>query len=134
MLKLIPPGRRKGNPFWIARGQVAGKTVEFSTRERDKSRAEIRAAEVLAELLSRRTVPEPDAVTFRAAAQAYTSWRSPGWEEVGRINRLIADLGGRLIAELTNADLVAAADRLYPTHKASSRNRLVMGIISFTNP
>jgi integrase len=126
MLKLIPPGRRKGNPFWIARGQVAGKTVEFSTRERDKGRAEIRAAEVLAELLSRRAVPEPDAVTFRYAAQAYTAWRSPGWEEVQRLNRVIADLGDRLVTEITNADLVACADRLCPTHKASSRNRLVI--------
>lgn len=127
MLKLVPPGKRKGNRFWMARGTVAGKEVEFSTREIDKSRAEKRAEEVLAELLSRSALPEPDEVkTFRMAAEAYTAWRAPSMEEVRRINRLIADLGHMNVTAVTVADLVACAGRLYPAHKASSRNRLVI--------
>lgn len=127
MLKLIAPGRRKGNRFWIARGTVAGKEVEFSTREIDKGRAKIRAEQVFAELLARNSLPDPGEVkTFRQAAQAYTAWRNPGWDEIQRINRLIADLGDYEIPAMTTADLVACADRLYPGHKASSRNRLVI--------
>lgn len=127
MLKLVAPGKRKGNRFWLARGTVAGKEVEFSTREIDKGRAEKRAEEVLAELLARSALPEPGEVkTFKMAAEAYTAWRSPPLEEIRRINRLIADLGHRAITEMTSSDLVACADRLYPTHKASSRNRLVI--------
>lgn len=127
MLKLIAPGRRKGNRFWLARGTVAGKEVEFSTREIDKGRAKVRAEQVLAEILARGALPDPAAVkTFRDAAQAYTAWRSPSWEEIGRVNRLIADLGDLEIQVITPADLVACADRLYPNHKASSRNRLVI--------
>lgn len=127
MLKLIAPGRRKGNRFWIARGTVAGKEVEFSTREIDKGRAKIRAEQGFAELLARSALPDPGAVkTFREAAHAYTAWRSPGWDEIQRINRLIADLGDYEIPTMTTADLVACAGRLYPEHKASSRNRLVI--------
>lgn len=126
MLKLIPPGKRKGNLYWVARGQVLGKQVEFSTRERDKVRAEIRAGQVLAELLASRPVTDSEAVTFRQAAEAYTAWRSPGWDEIGRINKLKSVLGEKLVAQITTADLVACADQLYPKHKASSRNRLVI--------
>jgi integrase len=127
MLKLVAPGKRKGNRFWLARGTVAGKEVEFSTREIDKGRAEKRAEEVLAELLRRSALPEPGEVkTFKMAAEAYTAWRSPSMEEVRRINRLIRDLGHLVITEVTVADLVACAGRLYPAHKASSRNRLVI--------
>lgn len=126
MLKLIPPGKRKGNQFWVARGRILGKDVEFSTRERDKGRAEIRAGEVIAELLAGRAATDPDKVTFRHAAEAYTAWRKPDWEEVGRINKLTSVLGAKLVSAMTTADLVACADQLYPDHKASSRNRLVI--------
>jgi hypothetical protein len=110
----------------MARGTVAGKEVEFSTREIDKGRAEKRAEEVL-------RTPRPSCPSragrskdLPQAAEAYTAWRSPGWDEIRRINRLIADLGCPRYHPMTSADLVACADRLYPDHKASSRNRLVI--------
>jgi integrase len=127
MLKLIPPGRRKDNRFYIARGTIDGQPVEFSTRETDKGRAEAAAARLLPTFLNRRVTAEPQEVkTFRQAAEAYTAWRTPGWDEIRRINRLIADLGDRDIRTMTSSDLIGAAGRICPDHKASSRNRLVI--------
>lgn len=126
MLKLIPPGKRKGNQFWVARGRVLGKDVEFSTRERDKVRAEIRAGEVIAELLAGRAATDPDKVTFRHAAEAYTAWRKPSWRDVGQINKLVAKIGHLPLDSIRGADLVALANELYPTHKESSKNKLVI--------
>jgi integrase len=156
MLKLIPPGRRKGNTFYIARGRVGGRLVEFSTKTTDKAAAERFAIAALAELAALGRERDADAEpgqpqvkTFRDAALAYTAFRYPPLAEAERaallagdakareklkridraikeINRLIAELGTRPLATITHADLVATALKLYPTHMASSRNRLAI--------
>jgi integrase len=136
MLKLIPPGKRKGNTHWIARGRVAGRLIEITTGEIDKGRAEVFAADAYAKLLKNRAPavieppPDPEIKTFRTAASAYVAWRNPGWTEIQRINRLVADLGDHDAKTITNADLVASAARLYPDAKASSKNRSVITIAS----
>lgn len=38
-MKLIAPGQRKGNKFWIARGIVSGRDVEVSTKTADEDEA-----------------------------------------------------------------------------------------------
>lgn len=126
-LKLIPPGKRKGNRHYIIRGRVYGKLYEYSTDTTDKALAERRLLELNADFIESGPAPEPEkAVTFAAAAQAYTAFRSPSWDEIRRINRLTAELGARSVRDITQADLVAAAVNLYPEHVASSRNRLVI--------
>jgi hypothetical protein len=40
MLKLLPPGTRKRNPFWIVRGRDHGRRIEASTKTADRERAE----------------------------------------------------------------------------------------------
>ncbi|WP_374374413.1 tyrosine-type recombinase/integrase [Dongia sp.] len=153
MLKLIPPGRRKGNTYYIARGRVGGKLVEFSCRTADKASAERYAIAALAELTASAADAqsgEPDIErpkTFRDAAVAYTGFRYPPLSDQERaalrngepaareklkqvdraikeINHLVAELGDRRLADIKHADLVAASIKLYPNHKASSRNRL----------
>ena len=127
MLKLIAPGKRKGNRFIIARGRIGGRLYEFSTETTDPDAAERIAAEFTAERLKRR--PDPETVkfrTFKDAADAYIAFRSPDIEQVRRINRLIATIGQKPLETITQIDLVTAADNLYPKHKASSRNRLVI--------
>jgi integrase len=128
MLKLIAPGKRKDNPYWIARGRVQGKLVEFSTGTTDKGAAETIAGTALAELLAH-PAPEPKSVkvrTFKDAAIAYCAWRRPAHRDLVDINKLIRELGNKPLDDIRQADLVTAADRLYPTHKASSRNKLVI--------
>jgi integrase len=126
-LKLIPPGKRRGNRFYIARGRIFGKLYEYSTETTDKALAERRAHDLAADIIEGGPPPPPEAaVTFKTAAEAYTAYRKPGWDEVRRINRLIAELGTRDITSITHADLVATASTLYPRHLASSLNRLVI--------
>lgn len=38
-LKLIPPGTRKGNPYYLVRGTFDGRRYEVSTRTRDREAA-----------------------------------------------------------------------------------------------
>lgn len=128
MLKLIPPGKRKGNRFYIARGRIAGRQVEISTGTADKAAAERIASAALAEL-----VKNPPAAaeiaggrTFRDAAQAYCAFRNSGPREIREVNRLIRQLGAMPLDDIRHADLVQAADALYPSHKQTSRNRLVI--------
>ena len=129
MLKLIPPGRRRGNRFWIARGRVGGRLYEVSTGSGDKGAAERFAAEFAARVLKGDRPAPPAPVgpkTFRDAALAYAEWRRPSWSDVKILNRLIGELGKIPIAEVTQADLATAAARLYPGRKPSSLNRLVI--------
>jgi len=43
MLKLIPPGKRKGNKFYVVRGSLNGQEIEFSTKTTDETEATVRA-------------------------------------------------------------------------------------------
>jgi hypothetical protein len=48
-LFLVPPGTRKGDPFWLVRGRLAdGRHIEFSTKTGDRTRAAMIAHEVAA--------------------------------------------------------------------------------------
>jgi integrase len=125
-LKLVPPGTRKGNPFWLVRGEVGGRSIEISTKARDKAAARKFAAELERELLTRR-VPRPgEAVTFSAAADLYIAYRDPTKADVGRIERLKRAIGSKIVADIRQADLVAAADFLQPDRAPSTRNREVI--------
>lgn len=129
-LKLIPPGRRKGSRFWYVRGTVGGRSIEVSAKTADKAAAERFAAELAARILDGR-VPRPgEAVTFAKAAALYSAWKRPSRAEEQRIARLVAALGRQEVGAIRHADLVRAADDLYPAAKASSRNRSVITIAS----
>jgi hypothetical protein len=64
--RLLPPGTRKNNPFYIVRGRdpTSGKTVEISTRTRVRQKAEARARDYWRQLqldtarTMRRVVPD----------------------------------------------------------------------------
>jgi len=125
-LRLIPPGTRKGNPFYLVRGSVAGRSFEISAKTRDKAAARQFAKDLERELAQRR-VPRPgEAVTFAAAADLYLAWRDPAKPDRQRIARLKVTLGKQLVADIRQADLVAAADLLQPEKAAATRNREVL--------
>lgn len=89
MLKLVPPGARKGNKFYLLRGTVGGRTVEVSTKT-----ADVAAARQVAEALARRMA---DAAAAHAKAEAAA--------------QLAHGLAGRLAEEELHAvpaELVAA--------------------------
>jgi integrase len=127
-LKLIAPGKRRGNRYWIARGRIRGQLIEVSTRTTDKDAAEKRAADLVAKLLAdrpaARQADEPK--TFRLAAAAYCDFRSPSQRDIQNINRLISAIGPLPIGSVGQNELVYAARALYPDAKASSLNRSVI--------
>jgi integrase len=125
-LKLVPPGTRKGNPFWLVRGEVGGRSIEISTKARDKAAAKKFAVELERELLTRRVPGLREAVTFSAAADLYIAFRAPTKADVGRIERLKLAIGSKIVADIRQADLVAAADFLQPDRAPSTRNREVI--------
>lgn len=122
-LKLIPPGKRR-NRFWLARGRVNGRLYEVTTGKTNKSDAEKARARIELDILEDRA--NPDTITFAQAAKMYSAFRNPPKESQQRIDRLVAAIGRKTLAEIQHKDLVEAADLLYPNCKASSRNRSVI--------
>jgi hypothetical protein len=57
-LKLIAPGKRRKGPFYVARGRISGRLVEFDTRTSDPALARIIADQFAANL----PPPTPDQV------------------------------------------------------------------------
>lgn len=122
-LYLIPPGKRKGNRFYLARGQVGGRGIEVSTKTRDETAARRFAAELELKLLNSR-LPEPgEDVTFVKAAELYIAYRDPPKYDRKRITRLNNAIGKKLIRNLRHADIIDAANLLYPNGVSATKNR-----------
>lgn len=125
-LKLIPPGKRKGNKFYLVRGQLNGRGYEISTQTTDRALAQECKAKLELAIL-RDSPPLPgQAVTFARAAELYCAWRDPHKDDRRRIGRISEALGGIQVADIRHADLVAAANRLFQGKLAATKNREVM--------
>lgn len=128
-LALIPPGARKGNRFWIARGTVNGRRIEVSTETTDEDAAR-RFAEALEDKINEGRVPGRNAeVTFAQAVRHYEAWRWPlGTPKADqrRLIPLVRHMGSRPVKSLVQADLVSAAEFLKPNGSPSTRNREVI--------
>lgn len=127
-LKLISPGKRKGNRFYLARGSIAGQRVEVSTETTDKAVAQ-RFADALAVSLhtgagERRANAE--ALTFKEAADRYVEFRHPSKIDRQRIDKLTALIGADEVKVINHARLVYAANYLYPGMKPATKNRNAM--------
>lgn len=123
-LKLIPPGRRR-NVFWLARGTVAGVSIEASLKTTDATVARLRALDLERDLLHGRAAAARP-TTFLIAADAYMAWRNPSRNDRTYIEALKREIGHIEVAKVTSDTLVAAALALYPTAAAATRNRHVM--------
>jgi len=107
---LIPPGQRRGNPFYLLRGRKPdGRQFEVTTRCTDAKDAQRTAALIYAQIVANSPAAGAVARTFRDAADAYIRWRNPGKADLGRIERLCERLGTKAIGEVSQDDLVMAA-------------------------
>lgn len=130
-LKLYPPGTRKGNRVYYAVGRVLGVQVERALDTTNARTAEQRAKAlehaVRAEVERQRREAAVEAgrpATFRDVAADYQTTRGiDGGNEAYYLARLCDVLGDMPVAEVTQADIERAAFRLYPDHKAATRNR-----------
>jgi len=121
-LKLIPPGTRKGNKFYLILGMEAGTQYEVSTRTADKRLAQRRLVELREKILAA-VPPAAKRITFAQAAELYSAFRRPKPPEQKRLDKVVGELGRRLLSDITHAGLVAAANRLFPGAAPSSLNR-----------
>lgn len=127
-LKLIPPGGRKGNRFYIARGTVGDRSVEVSTKATDRASAQKFAKELERELIAAEPPRPGDDVTFATAADLYVAYRDPAKADRQRIDKLRTVLGKSRVREIRQLDLVNAADILCPEKSPATRNREVLRI------
>lgn len=123
MLKLVPPGKRK-NKYWIVRGSIDGHEIEKSLGVSLRQDAEKKLRELLREYESGRNVNEN--VTFASAADRYMQFRTIRRKDIHAIERLKTELGDKLVTEITPNDFIVAANKLYPTHMNSTKNRCVI--------
>lgn len=122
-LRLIPPGTRKGNPYYLVRGTLLGRQVEVSAKTADP-----RAAKRFARELERRAAAEPAEelnrnASFAAVAHAYLSWRDPCRADRQRIAKLVTVLGRRRARDIRQVEIVDAANQLYRDRTAATKNR-----------
>jgi site-specific recombinase XerD len=133
-LYLIAPGKRVvrrggkayANRFYLVRGTIDGRSVEVSTKTRDATEAAAYKAKFELDVLERRVPGVHDSVTFRKAAELYSAFRDPASGDSRRIDKLVTVLGDKLVREITHADLVDAANRLYPAARNETKNRGVI--------
>lgn len=124
-IKLIPP--RKGKtPYWYGKGTYLGVTVDRSTKAVRKSVA----AKVVAKWereIEGDTFAVKGEPTFLSAAVSYAN---AGGERRRGISRLNAHFGERLLREITQDVIAAAAHELFPNATAATRNREVYTPVS----
>lgn len=114
MLKLY---RRKGSPFWIARGTIAGRRIERSTKRSNKHDARA----LLPALIAEATIDQlgPDGLRFDQALAMYLDAHPAA--------RFVEQLAGYFqtmpVAEITLTEMRRAANLLYPDAAAATVQR-----------
>jgi integrase len=128
-IQLYAPGTRRGNPYWIARISLDGRRAEVSTKTTDKAAARRWAREFERRLAAEDRAHRPgEAISFAYAAEKYLEYRGDpggarGRAEKVRIARLVAVLGRKMLNDITQADLVDAARRLFSDQAPATLNR-----------
>ena len=105
-LKLVEPGKRKGNKYFLILGMESGTQYEVSTRTTDKKLAQQRLDE-----LKRQLEGAPLAgsrINFSQAIDLYASYRPPSVHDWRLLEKLRAVLGRKLVSDIRQADLVQA--------------------------
>lgn len=128
-LHLVPPGKRKGNRFYLVRGTVDGsdgREIEVSTKTANKATAE-RFAKDLARKLAEGRLPGPgEALSFMRAADLYIEYRDPSRADRLRIEGVKRVLGRKAVGDIRQVDLVDAANLLCHGKAPATKNREVL--------
>jgi len=125
----LAPGRRRNNRTYVFRGSVAGRRHEIiSDLPPGTPAAELQATARRLEhalWLEYRDprLPEVKTVSFARAVELYTAWRCPSAQDRASLRRLVGFFGEKPVDRFVPADLIAAANQLYPKGLASSKNR-----------
>lgn len=126
-LKLIAPGRRKRNIYYILRGTIGGRYIEVSTKTRDYKAAQKFKAEFERQHALHR-VPEPgEELSLARGVDIYSEWRDPSDADMKRLEKLKAsEIGHMPVSAIRHADLVKAANDIFSGKSPATKNREVM--------
>lgn len=125
MLKLIKPGQRKGNRYYLIRGRFQGVDVEKITETTDSRVAE-RIKSEIEERIRKSSIPGPgDHVTFHAACDLYQSTHHLHPNDIAALKRLKTAIEDKPLARIGQADLDQAAETLHPDKSPEWRNRSI---------
>lgn len=127
-LKLIAPRAGK-TPFWYIRGALYGRTVDASTKARDKKAAQ-RFKEQFELKLAKADADKSAPATFRIAAEMYANYRQPKKWDKTCLDRLVMAIGDYQLSDIRQHVLIDAANELYPNGSPATKNRQVFGIAS----
>lgn len=121
--KLWPPGTRKGNKRWLARGSVDGRQFEKILEAEDRPTAKKEAQRYHDSLRD----PDPAAlITFEAAADDYMAGKDLGKQDVAYIERLKKHFRGTPVVQILGAHLTAAAHAIAHGTSNANKNRAVI--------
>lgn len=109
----------KRSQLWYVRGTIGGRRFFESTGTTDKALAEAYRRRREAELYEGAVLGKARPVTFAEAARAYVT---AGGEDK-YLDKIVAEIGSKPVAEIRQADVDAVAAKLYPQAKASTVNR-----------
>lgn len=133
MLKLVKPGKRikngRPNKYYLIRGAVVagGKEYEIATRTTDEVVAGRIKNDAERRLLNQiGAAPTPVNARFEDAVRLHADKTNPTGNEKRYIDRLSEYFRGRFLSSLTQADVIAAANVLYPDALPQTRNRQVI--------
>jgi len=136
-MRLYAPGERGRNRSYVARGSIAGRQYEITTGETDKRAAKAAwdrfRRGVLDELARQRDEPdEPPVPTLADLIELYRAARRPSKADAGFLDIIAADeaLAHAPADQIRQADIEAAARRLYPRATPATLNRQVVTPIS----
>lgn len=122
--KLIPPGKR-GRGSWYWRGTVNGKRHEHSLQTADRKAARERAPGLVAAIQGGQ-LDAKGPVSFRAAALAYETFKTPKPHNKVNIDRLVTYFGETAALLIKRHDLVEAAKALLPGRSNATWNRSII--------
>jgi integrase len=122
-LKLIPPGKRKGNRHYVVRGRFLGRDVEVSTQKSSPKDAAQFKAELEIQLLAGHVPGSGARVTFHKACDLYKV--TVGHREQQLVDRLKQGIADKYVGDVVQADIDTAARELYPTCTPETWNRQV---------
>ena len=123
-IKLIPP-RAGFSPYYYGRGTYLGQFVNRSTRT-DRAAVAKRVIAQWEREIERGRFAQPTGPTFLSAAVGYMKAggdRRP-------MAKLIAHFGDKLLSDIGQAEIDAAALAIFPDHSPATRNREVYTPVS----
>jgi integrase len=123
-ITLVAPRPGK-TPFWYIRGTLYGRTIDASTKARDKKAAQ-KFKERFELDLAKADAAKNSPATFRIAAEQYANYRKPRKWDKTCIDRLVGEIGDLHLSDIRQHMLVDAANELYPMASSGTKNRQAM--------